>query len=213
MATVLMRRAPATRRTGSPAAAIAALTSAMVWIRRWKIEAARTASAPPSRTAATKSAGPAAPPDAMTGTPTRDVMAPQERGVETGARPVAVDRGDEELAGAEVGRSLRPCHGVQAGRLAAALDDDLPRAAVPVDRASMATTTAWRPNRPAHRPMSNGSATAAVLSETLSAPARRTSRISVDGPHATTDRQRDERSARGPLDDVEERPAPLRARR
>ena len=64
-----------TSRTGSPAAAIAALTSPMEWIRRWKIEAARTASAPPSRTAATKSAGPAAPPDAMTGTRTRDVIA------------------------------------------------------------------------------------------------------------------------------------------
>ena len=45
------------------------------WIRRWKIEAASTASAPPSRTAATKSAGPAAPPEAMTGTETPSVIA------------------------------------------------------------------------------------------------------------------------------------------
>ena len=45
-------------------------------------------------------------------------------------------------------------------------------------RASIATTTAWRPNRLAQREISAGSATAAVLSETLSAPARRTSRIS-----------------------------------
>src|SRR6188472_1770187 len=44
-----------TSRTGSPAAAIAAFTSLIEWIRRWKIEAARTASAPPSTTAATKS--------------------------------------------------------------------------------------------------------------------------------------------------------------
>ena len=54
-----------------PAAAIAAFTSAIEWRRRWKIDAARTASAPPSRIAATKSSGPAAPPEAMTGTPTR----------------------------------------------------------------------------------------------------------------------------------------------
>src|SRR5688572_19861090 len=60
--------------TGSPAAAMAAFTSAIEWMRRWKIDAASTASAPPSRTAATKSAGPAAPPDAMTGTGTRSVI-------------------------------------------------------------------------------------------------------------------------------------------
>ena len=51
------------------------LDRAIEWIRRWKIDAARTASAPPSRTAATKSAGPAAPPEAMTGTDTRSVIA------------------------------------------------------------------------------------------------------------------------------------------
>src|SRR4051794_22885476 len=62
-------------RTGKPASAIACLTAAIEWIRRWKIDAARTASAPPSRTAATKSIGPAAPPEAMTGTSTRAVIA------------------------------------------------------------------------------------------------------------------------------------------
>src|SRR5450759_919571 len=59
------------RRTGNPAPAMAALTSAIENIRRWKIEAARTASALPSRTAVMKSAGPAAPPEAITGTRTR----------------------------------------------------------------------------------------------------------------------------------------------
>ena len=54
---------------------MAALTSAMECWRRWKIEAASTAEAPPSRTAATKSAGPAAPPDATTGTGTRSAIA------------------------------------------------------------------------------------------------------------------------------------------
>src|SRR5476651_1647808 len=59
---------PGVRRTASPASAMAALIAPIEWIRRWKIEAARTASAPPSRMARTKSAGPAAPPDAITGT-------------------------------------------------------------------------------------------------------------------------------------------------
>ena len=35
----------------------------------------------------------------------------------------------------------------------------------------------------------------------------------VDGPHAAADGQRDERPSRGPLDDVEQRAAALRARR
>ena len=57
---------------------------------------------------------------------------------------------------------------------------------------------------------SSGSATAAVLSETLSAPARSTSRISSTRAHAATHGQRDERPARRPLDDVEQRAAPFR---
>ncbi len=46
-------------------------------------------------------------------------------------------------------------------------------------RASMATTTACDPNRRAQRRTRSGVATAAVLSDTLSAPARSTSRISL----------------------------------
>src|SRR4051794_41788123 len=59
--------ASSTRRKGSPASAIACFTSAIEWIRRWKIEAARTASPPPSRTALAKSAGPVAPPAGSAG--------------------------------------------------------------------------------------------------------------------------------------------------
>src|SRR3990172_10248066 len=65
--------APEVALMGSPAAAIAAFTSAIAWSRRWNTDAARTASAPPSTTARTKSSGPAAPPDAMIGTSTPSV--------------------------------------------------------------------------------------------------------------------------------------------
>ena len=71
---------------------------------------------------------------------------------------------------------------VEAGPFAAALHDDLPARRTTVDarrRASIATTTACRPKRDAQREMSVGSVTAAVFSDTLSAPARRTSRIST----------------------------------
>src|SRR5579872_1352758 len=63
---------PSVRRTGRPAAAIARLASPMEISPKWKMDAASTASDPPSRTAATRSAALPAPPDAITGTPTAD---------------------------------------------------------------------------------------------------------------------------------------------
>src|SRR5205085_10415439 len=58
------------RRTAMPAAAIACFTSPMETSPKWKIEAASTASAPPSRTASTMCCAPPAPPEAITGTET-----------------------------------------------------------------------------------------------------------------------------------------------
>jgi len=55
---------------------MAALTAVMETSRRWKIEAARTASAPPARTAATKSAGPAAPPSDLSERKASDYLPP-----------------------------------------------------------------------------------------------------------------------------------------
>ena len=77
----------------------------------------------------------------------------------------------------------------------------------------MATTTAWRPNRAAQRLMRVGSATAAVLSETLSAPGPQHVAHVRDRADAAADGERDERAPRRPLDDVEERAASFRARR
>src|SRR5579863_193827 len=62
-------------RTGRPPAAMAAFASPMLTSPKWKMEAASTASAPPSRTAETRSAAPPAPPEAITGTPTADETA------------------------------------------------------------------------------------------------------------------------------------------
>ena len=82
-------------------------------------------------------------------------------------------------------------------------------------RGGAAPAHRWRRRRPgartgdAQRAIRRGSATAAVLSETLSAPARRTSRISSTVRTPPPDGQRDERPARGPLDDVEQRAAAL----
>ena len=123
-----IRPPPRPSRTGTPAAAMAALTAAIEWMSRWKIEAARTASAWPSVIAATMSAGEPAPPEAMTGTLDARGHRAQQLEVEARLRPVAVDRGEQDLAGAQLHGPLDPRDGVEAGRLAAALDDDLPRA-------------------------------------------------------------------------------------
>ena len=53
-----------------PARAIAAFTASISISRRWKMEAARTAEAPPSVTALTQCSTVPAPPEAITGTST-----------------------------------------------------------------------------------------------------------------------------------------------
>ena len=73
----------------------------------------------------------------------------------------------------------------------------------------MATTTACRPKVAAHREISDGSATAAVFSDDLVGAGAENRPHLVDAPHAATDRQRDERPASGPLDDLEQRGAAL----
>ena len=68
----------------------------------------RTASTPPSRTAATKSAGDAAPPDAMTGTETRSTMARRRCRLVARLCPISLDRGDQQLAAPELRRHAPP---------------------------------------------------------------------------------------------------------
>ena len=218
-------------RTGIPAAAMAALTSPIACWFRWKIEAARTAEAPPSRTAATKSAGPAAPPEAMTGTPDQVGDRAQERRVEARLGPVAVDRGHEQLAGTQRRDALGPAQRVKAGRLAAALHDDLPAGRVGLAglvrrfargsgapglrpggrrtpdsrRASIATTTAWLPNRRRsaghERRVPHGGR---VERHLVGAGPEHVAHLG-DAAHAATDGERHEGPPGRPLDDVEER--------
>ena len=81
-----------------------------------------------------------------------------------------------------------------------------------VRRASIATTTAWRPNRAAHaRDQLRVGDGGRVQRDLVGAGPKHVAHL-VDAPDAAADRQRDERPARGPLDDVEERAAALRAR-
>ena len=96
------------------------------------------------------------------------------------------------------------------GRLAAALDHDLPGARRRSPRASIATTTAWRPNRPAQRAIERRVGDGRGVQRDLVGAGPQDVAHLVDAPHAAADGERDERPARRPLDDVEERAAALR---
>ena len=100
--------------------------------RSCTIEATIAASAPAAKASARCRASPA-PPDAITGTLDRSGDGARQLEVVAGSRPVGVDRGDEQLAGAALDGLARPLDGVSTARLAAAVGDDL--ASARVDRA------------------------------------------------------------------------------
>ncbi len=124
----------------------------------------------------------------------------QQVDVVPGLGAVAVHRGEQDLAGAEVARVHGPLDRVEAGRRAPAVGHDLPArarvigvAAAGVDRDDDALRRRTR-RRPPRR--SRDRSTAAVLSETLSAPARSMRRTSSTLRIAAADRERDEHLAR-----------------
>ena len=113
----------------------------------------------------------------------------RQRQVVAVLRPVAVHAGEQDLAGAALGPLARPGHRVPAGRRAAAVDEHLEAAGAPA-RASIASTTACEPKRRAICSTSAGSFTAAVLTATLSAPARSSTSASPEAAHAAADGER-----------------------
>ena len=127
--------------------------------------------------------GPTAPPEAMTGTSTRLGDRAQQRRCRS---PTSSRRGRSRSRAARRPRARRPARPSRPRRgpadsrppLTTTSKPDGSAASAATARASIATTTAWLPNRAAHAVTSAGSATARVLRLTLSAPARSTSRIS-----------------------------------
>ena len=173
-----------------------------------------TASAPPSRTAATKSAGPAAPPEAITGTgPAR-----RSRAADRCRSPTCVPSRSIEVTSSSPAPSSTARTAQAMASRPVGSRPPLTTTSNPDGGAGSAPAPAGRrsrrprpgdPNRAAHRETRSGSATARVFRPTLSAPARSTSRISSTRAHAAADGQRDERPPRRALDDVEQRPAAL----
>ena len=102
------------------------MACATVYSWRWKIDAANTASAPPTTAPSTRCSRVPTPPEATTGTPTRSTIDRVELEVEPVAGPVAVHRRDEDLAGPEGGAAFCPRQRVLAGLATAAVGEDLP---------------------------------------------------------------------------------------
>ena len=115
----------------------------------------------------------------------------------------------------EGGHLLRERNGVDAGRIAPAMGEDLPAVALArpdTFLASMATTMHWSPNFSAASRTKRGFFTAAVLIETLSAPASSSRRMSSTRTHPAADGEGHEAGLGGPLHHVEEDAAVLVAR-
>ena len=113
-----------------PTAAMCSLASPMVKVPKWKIEAASTAEAWPSRDALDEMVERA---DAARGDHRhrhRVGDGAGQREVEAVAGAVAVHRGEQDLAGAERGDLDGIVDRVDAGRVAAAMGEDLPAAVV-----------------------------------------------------------------------------------
>ena len=130
----------------------------------------------------------------------------EELGVEARAGPVAVDRGDQQLAGPQLDGPLGPGDGIEPGRSRPPWTTR-PSPGRPADRrsraASIATTTAWRPKRAAHVDQGRVGDCRAVERDLVGAGAQDVAHL-ADAPHAAADGQRDERPPGGPLDELEE---------
>ena len=196
-------------RTVMPRAAITALASATVCSPKWKIEAASTASAPPSSTPSARWSSVPTPPLAMTGTPTASVMARVSSRSKPSRGAVAVHRGEQDLAGAAPLGLGRPVHRVTPRRRAAAVDDDLPalRAFRRRRRASIAHTTHWAPNSAAISLMSSGRCDGRGVHADLVGPGPQQPASVLHGADAAADGERDEHLLGGAARDVDHRVA------
>ena len=130
----------------------------------------------------------------------------RQREVEAVLRAVAVHAREQDLARAPRATPSRAqSTASMPGRRAPAVDVDLPAAAGAAARASMASDDALRRRTAAPaRSTSSGSRTAAVLTATLSAPARSRLVGVVDGADAAADGERHEDRVRHPPHHVDD---------
>ena len=194
----------------------AALASRIVCSPKWKIEAASTALAWPSRTPSTRWSSVPTPPEAMTGTRHRVGDGAGQREVVAGLGAVAVHRGQQDLAGAELARP-------PAAKATASMPVGLrppwvkisQRSASPAPEtclASMATTMHWLPNFSAARRTNCAVVHRGGVDRDLVGAGQQQRADVLDRAHAAADGQRHEAGSAVRVDDVEQRAAVLVAR-
>jgi hypothetical protein len=168
---------------------------------------ASTALAWPSVTPSTRCSSVPTPPLATTGTDTASAIVAGQLEVVAALGPVAVHRGDQQLAGAELGQPHRVLDRVDPGRRRP------PWVKISqwswLHAASTEATTHWLPNLSGDLGHDLGRATAAELTATLSAPGEQQARASSTARTPAADGQRHEAHLRGAADTVEQRPAPF----
>ena len=162
-------------RTTTPSLFRKFLMLATVRSPSWKTDAARTASAPEWKAAATSSTVPM-PPEAMTGTVTASCMVRSN----SRSQPLRVPSRSQLVSRISPAPSRVPswAHAMASIPVASRPPITSLSQLAPSRRASMAKTTHWHPNAWARRPIRAGSRTAAVFTLTLSAPADRSARAS-----------------------------------
>jgi hypothetical protein len=141
-------------------------------VPKWNTLAARTASAPAS-TAGAKCASVPAPPLAMTGT----VTAARTARISSRSKPAVVPSASIEFSRISPAPSRTACRAHATASIPVPVRPPCVVTSKPLDgpgarRASTDSTTHCDPKRSAASPSRSGRAIAAVLSETLSAPAR-----------------------------------------
>ena len=117
-----------------PRAARRAFASSTVWSPKWKMLAASTASARPSRTPSARWSRVPTPPEAMTGIPTASETARVRARSKPSRGPVPIHAGEQDLARPEGFHPRAPLDRVEAGRASAAVGVDLPSRLLPPPR-------------------------------------------------------------------------------
>ena len=175
------------------------------------MDAASAASARPAEKTSTKCSGVPAPPDAITGIWHGGAHGRRQLAVEAGSRAVAIDRRQQNLAGAAIGRFARPSHGLaRLARRAAAANTSKPASP---RFASIATMTAWLPYVLGDSGDERGiGQRRAVQADLVRARVDHGAGV-VHRSNAAADGERNEDAARDFADRVEQRAAALERRR
>ena len=189
-------RATRSSRIGRPAWAMCSLAWRMVYSPKWKIEAASTAVAWPSRMPSTRWSSVPTPPEAITGTGTASAIARVSAMSKPGLVPSRSIEVSRISPAPSADHLARIGDRIEAGRIAPAMGEDLPalglaRLATPSWRRSRRRCTGRRTSPPPPCTKSRRCHRRGVDRHLVGAALQQLADV-VDGAHAAADRQRHE---------------------